>query len=104
MKNRFHHHLESFINFPLIYRFAGIRRVITELEADKWKHRSNYTVSLIERRLVNILAFWKLCRVCVCVCVCVWWWWGKGLLELELLNRETHAERAKIKLNNFRGT
>ena len=33
MKNWFHHHLENFISFPLIYRFAGIRRVFTELEA-----------------------------------------------------------------------
>ena len=24
----------EFISFPLIYRFAGIRRVLTELEAD----------------------------------------------------------------------
>ena len=30
-----------------IYRFAGIRRILTELEADNWKHRSNYTVTLI---------------------------------------------------------
>ena len=45
MKN-FRHHLENFISFPLIYRFAGIRRVLTELEADNWKHRSNYTVAL----------------------------------------------------------
>ena len=29
-----------------IYRFAGIRRVLMELEADNWKHRSNYTVTL----------------------------------------------------------
>ena len=34
MKNGFHHHLENFISFPLINRFAGIRRVLTELEAD----------------------------------------------------------------------
>ena len=46
MKNWFHHHLENFISFPLIYWFAGIRRVLTELEADNWKHRSNYTVTL----------------------------------------------------------
>ena len=26
--------------------FEGIRRVLTELEADHWKHRSNYTVTL----------------------------------------------------------
>ena len=39
-------HLENFISFPLIYRFAGIQRVLTELEADHWKHRSNYTVTL----------------------------------------------------------
>ena len=44
MTNWFRHHLENFISFPLIYRFAGIRRV--ELEADNWKHRSNYTVTL----------------------------------------------------------
>ena len=31
---QFHHHLENFISFPLIYRFVGIRRVLTELEAD----------------------------------------------------------------------
>ena len=37
MKNWFRHHLENFISFPLIYRFAGIRRVLTELEADNWK-------------------------------------------------------------------
>ena len=29
-----------------IYRLADIRRVLTELEADNWKHRSNYTVTL----------------------------------------------------------
>ena len=46
MKNWFRHHLVNFISFPLIYRFAGIRRVLTELEADHWKHRSNYTVTL----------------------------------------------------------
>ena len=50
MKNWFRHHLDNFISFPLIYRFAGIRRVLTELEADNWKHRSNYTVTL--RRIV----------------------------------------------------
>ena len=33
-ENQFRHYLESFISFPLIYRFAGIRRVLTELEAD----------------------------------------------------------------------
>ena len=38
--------LENFVSFPLIYRFAGIRRVLTELEGDNWKHRSNYTVTL----------------------------------------------------------
>ena len=27
-------HLENFISFPLIYRFASIRCVLTELEAD----------------------------------------------------------------------
>ena len=42
MKNWLRHHLENFISFPLIYRFAGIRRVLIELEADNWKHRSNY--------------------------------------------------------------
>ena len=31
MKNLFHHHIENFISFPLIYRFAGIRRVLKEL-------------------------------------------------------------------------
>ena len=46
MKNWLRYHLENFISFPLIYRFAGIRRVLTELEADNWKHRSNYTVTL----------------------------------------------------------
>ena len=45
-ENGFQHHLENFISFPLIYRSAGIRRVLTELEADNWKHRSNYTVTL----------------------------------------------------------
>ena len=30
------------------YRFEGIRRVLIELEADNWKHRSNYTVTLNE--------------------------------------------------------
>ena len=49
MKNWFRHHLENFISFPLTYRFAGIRRVLTELEADNWKHRSNYTVTLAKR-------------------------------------------------------
>ena len=29
-----------------IYRFAGILHVLTELEADNRKHRSNYTVTL----------------------------------------------------------
>ena len=48
IKNWFHRHLENFISFPLIYRFAGIRRVLTELEADHWKHRSNYAVTLSE--------------------------------------------------------
>ena len=42
-KNWFRYHLGNFISFPLIYRFAGIRRVLTELEADNWKHCSNYT-------------------------------------------------------------
>ena len=46
MKNWFRYHLDNFISFPLIYRFVGIRRVLTELEADNWKHRSNYTVTL----------------------------------------------------------
>ena len=46
MKKWFHHHLENFISFPLIYRFAGIRRVLTELEAENLKHHSNYTVTL----------------------------------------------------------
>ena len=46
MKNWFRHHLENFISFPLIYRFAGIRFVLTELEADNWRHCSNYTVTL----------------------------------------------------------
>ena len=46
MKNWFRHHLEILISFPLIYRFAGIRRVLTKLEADNWKHCSNYTVTL----------------------------------------------------------
>ena len=31
-----------------MYRFAGIRRVLKELEADNWKHRSNYTVTLTQ--------------------------------------------------------
>ena len=47
MKNWFRHHLENFISFPLIYRFAGIRCVLTEIEANNWKHRSNYTVTLM---------------------------------------------------------
>ena len=47
MKNWFRHHLENFISFPLRYSFAGIRCVLTELEANNWKHRSNYTVTLI---------------------------------------------------------
>ena len=34
MKTSFRHHLENFISFTLIYRFAGIRRVLIELEAD----------------------------------------------------------------------
>ena len=46
MKNWFRHHLDDFVSFPLINRFAGIRCVLTELEADNWKHRSNYTVTL----------------------------------------------------------
>ena len=46
MKNWFCHHLENFISFPLIYSFAVIRCVLTELEADNWKHRSNYMVTL----------------------------------------------------------
>ena len=44
MKNWFRYHLQNFISFPLTYRFAGIRCVLTE--ADNWKHRSNYTVTL----------------------------------------------------------
>ena len=47
MKNWFRHHLENFMSFPLIYRFEGIQRVLTELEADNWKHRSSYTVTLM---------------------------------------------------------
>ena len=53
MQNWFCHHLENFICFPLIYRFAGIRRVLTELEADNWKHRPNYTVTLIGLNIWN---------------------------------------------------
>ena len=34
MKNWFSHHLENFISFLLIYRFADIRRVLTELETE----------------------------------------------------------------------
>ena len=34
-----------------MYRFAGIRRILTELEADHWKHRSNYTVTLSRKKL-----------------------------------------------------
>ena len=34
-----------------MYRFACIRRVLTELEAYNWKHRSNYTVTLKEHIL-----------------------------------------------------
>ena len=55
MKNWFRHHLENFISFPLIDRFAGIRRVLTELEADHWKHRSNYTVTLSLELLVSFV-------------------------------------------------
>ena len=55
MKKWFRHHLENFISFPLIYRFAGIRRVLTELEADNWKHRSNYTVTLIVAYDISVL-------------------------------------------------
>ena len=55
MKNWFRHHLENFISFPLIYRFAGIRRVLTDLEADHWKHRSNYTVTLIRPHFCGLL-------------------------------------------------
>ena len=54
MKNWFHHHLENFISFLLIYKFVGIRRVLTELEADNWKHRSNYTVTLILKRFMRL--------------------------------------------------
>ena len=31
------------------YNFAGIRRILVELEDDNWKHRSNYTVTLSEK-------------------------------------------------------
>ena len=67
MKNWLRHHLENFISFPLIYRFAGIRRVwrvLTELEADHWKHQSNYTVTLNQSEYslaiyVNLARFWS---------------------------------------------
>ena len=58
MKNWFHHHLESFISFPLIYRFAGIWRVSTELETDNWKHRSNYMVTLSKSRRFTTFQLW----------------------------------------------
>ena len=31
---KYNHNLEKCISFPLIYGFVGIRRVLTELEAD----------------------------------------------------------------------
>ena len=67
VKKWFHHHLEDFISFPLIYRFAGIRRVLTELEAENWKHRSNYTVTLrkTSKQRHDFIHF-KLVRGCLC--------------------------------------
>ena len=56
MKNKFRHHLENFISFPLIYRFASIRRVLTDLEADNWKHRSNKRSNL---NLWTIVLGWR---------------------------------------------
>ena len=47
MKNWLRYYLDNFISFPLIFGFVGIRRVLAELEADNWKHRSNCTVTLI---------------------------------------------------------
>ena len=35
----------EFYKLSIIYSFAGTRRVLTELEADNRKHRSNYTVA-----------------------------------------------------------
>ena len=43
----------------------GIRRVLTELEADNWKHRSNYTVTssltlgLWEGRVASFTEHWN---------------------------------------------
>ena len=34
------------LSIDIYGRFVGIRRVLTELEADNWKHSSNYTVTL----------------------------------------------------------
>ena len=53
VKNWFRHHLENFISFPLIYKFAGIRRVLREFEPDNWKHHSNYTVTLTDSSTVS---------------------------------------------------
>ena len=34
-----------------MYKSAGIRRVLTELEADNCKHRSNYTKTLTSKEV-----------------------------------------------------
>ena len=64
MKNWFRHHLETFTSFPLIYRFAGIRRVLTELEVDNWKHRLNYTATLnyVRKLHTNDASLHTFCR------------------------------------------
>ena len=50
MKNGFRHHLENCISFPLIYRFAGIRRALTELEADIKPENTAQTITLTVKR------------------------------------------------------
>ena len=42
----FHHHLDNFVSYPLIYKFVGIGCVLTELHTENWKHRSRWTVTL----------------------------------------------------------
>ena len=54
-KQTFYHHLDNCISFPLIYRFVGVRCVLTELRTENWKHCSKWTVILTGKKL-----FWPL--------------------------------------------
>ena len=45
--NKFHHHLDNFISFHLIYRlWASEAYLIAKLHTENWKHRSKWTVTL----------------------------------------------------------